>query len=331
MKWVAFALIIIAVWLIYSRRKGKITMTKEQAGLALGLVRKELAEIENKRQKIIDDGAAEGKTVPIESIFSRFENESDEFVKLEIEKQKQELLNKYGPNLPVDVVYRLMKQWDPNEESPWSDSPGCFERHLQRREGNLMFPPERRIVTHKEIEEAREKDRVEQQKFVDKVNAFVAKIKALGQSATPDQVGDMLKEIQAILEEAASIGGNIEHYVRTLEGTEETLMQSMTEVIQDIEEPLKEIYSLSVSKRSPYIAQLSRIDSPILKEEQLSTLLSEDLQTISLEGYRSRAFAPNYRPNEADISTHLENAVSQGFSKERAAQIMAAWNEIKDE
>jgi hypothetical protein len=31
---------------------------------------------------------------------------------------KQELLNKYGPNIPVDVVYRLMKQCDPNEESP---------------------------------------------------------------------------------------------------------------------------------------------------------------------------------------------------------------------
>lgn len=41
--------------------------------------------------------------------------------------------------------------------------------------------------------------------------------------------------------------------------------------------------------------------SPIPKEGQLSSLLSEDLATISLAGYMSRAFSPNYRPNESDV------------------------------
>lgn len=50
---------------------------------------------------------------------------------------------------------------------------------------------------------------------------------------------------------------------------------------------------------------------------------------IALEGYRSRAFAPNYRPNEEDIRNFLENAVAQGFSQEAADEIIFAWNETK--
>ena len=64
-----------------------------------------------------------------------------------------------------------------------------------------------------------------------------------------------------------------------------------------------------------------------MKSEEIPTLLSEDLATISFEGYRSRAFAPNYRPNEVDIRNHLDIAIKQGFSKDRAAKIIAAWNE----
>jgi hypothetical protein len=42
------------------------------------------------------------------------------------------------------------------KKTKWSKNPGCFERHLQRRDGNVLFPLERRSVTNKSIEEARE-------------------------------------------------------------------------------------------------------------------------------------------------------------------------------
>ncbi len=55
MLWIALALLIVACWLIYTKRKGKVTLTKGQAGTVLGLVEKERAEIEQKRQAIIGD------------------------------------------------------------------------------------------------------------------------------------------------------------------------------------------------------------------------------------------------------------------------------------
>lgn len=327
MKWVALGLIIIAAWIIYSKRKGTVTLTKEQAELTLDLIRKERNEIEKKRQKIIDGGAAEGKTVPLESIFSHVNDESDELVKLEIEKQKKELLNKYGSNIPVDVVYRLIKQWDPDEESPWTDNPGCFERHLQRREGNILFAPERRTVSKKEIDDARSRDIIEQKRFTEKVSAIEVKVRSLDKKIAPDHANSILQEVQELLEEADSIGGNIGEYVQLLEVIEEGLIKSLSEIMDDGEKLLKQAQSLSILKRSPYIAQVSRQDSPILKEEELPTLLSEDLETIAFEGYKSKAFAPDYKPKENDIRDYLQKAVSDGFSKERADELIDAWIE----
>lgn len=325
MIWIVFAMLIIVVWIIYAKRKASVTLSNEQAQIASQLIHKEKEALANKIQDMYDNEALLGKTISLDHIGKEIADLPDA-VKQKIAMYKLEMFEKYGPTIPVSTAHRILWELEGNGQM-WSDSPGCFERHLQRREGNLLFPLERRIVIRKELEEARENDRVEQQQFGEKVNTFIVKMTALGQSVTPVQVSDMLKEIQAILEEAAAIGGNIGLYVRTLEDTEEKLMQTLNEVVQDIEEPLKEIYSLSVGLRSPYIAQNKRKDSPILKEEQLPTLLSEDLKTIASEGYTSRAFAPNYRPNETDVRTHLEKAVCQGFSKERAARIIAAWNE----
>jgi len=328
MFWIGLAILIIAGWIIYSKRKGSVTLSKEQAQLVGQLVSKEREELAQKMQDMVDQGALQGKTVSVDSLCKET-TDMPEDVKQEIARVKLGLLEKYGPTIPVNAAHRISWELEGNGQM-WSDSPGCFERHLQRREGNLLFPPERRIVTRKEIEEAREKDRVEQQQFGERVNTFAASIVTAREKNVPlDRATSLLKEVQELLEEAASIGGNIAQPVQILQSTEETLMQSMNEVMPDGADLLKQAQSQSALKRSPYLAQISRKDSPILKEEEISALLSEDLEAISFNGFVSRAFAPGYRPNEADIRIHLEKAVNQGFSKERAAQIIAAWNKTE--
>jgi hypothetical protein len=104
-------------------------------------------------------------------------------------------------------------------------------------------------------------------------------------------------------------------------------MESMNKAMPEGAEQLKLMHSYAVTERWPYFAQSMRKNSPIRKEEEIPTLLTEDAETISFEGYKSNAFGPDYRPNEADVRTHLENSVNEGFSKERAARIADAWNE----
>jgi hypothetical protein len=109
MFWIVLSIIIIAGLIIYSKQKGKVTLTKEQAELALKLVKKELHEIESEKQHIIDDAASQGKTISLNSIFEKFENEPEP-LKSEYIEMKKYLFEKYGPNLPVDVVYRIAKE-----------------------------------------------------------------------------------------------------------------------------------------------------------------------------------------------------------------------------
>lgn len=118
-----------------------------------------------------------------------------------------------------------------------------------------------------------------------------------GKQLQPDEVSPILEEVMELIEEAMSIGGNVDNVMERLDSLEEILMQSLNKTMPEGVELLKKAHSLSCLKRIPYMAQSSRKNSPILKEEEIPALLSEDLNTISLEGYKSRAFAPNYRPN----------------------------------
>jgi chaperonin cofactor prefoldin len=96
MFWIALAILTIVGWVIYSRHKSSVLLTKDQAELALELIRKELTEIEKKRVGMIDDAAVDGKTIPLEKLFPYSEDES-ESVKVELKKMKKELFDKYGP------------------------------------------------------------------------------------------------------------------------------------------------------------------------------------------------------------------------------------------
>ena len=116
MNWVGMVILVIICLVIYLKRKNSVTLTKDQAELVQGLIHKEVNDVEEKRQDMIDSAAVEGKTIPLESLFSNIQNENKS-VREEAEKIKKELLAKYGENIPVDAAYKLMKEFDSDEDS----------------------------------------------------------------------------------------------------------------------------------------------------------------------------------------------------------------------
>ena len=205
----------------------------------------------------------------------------------------------------------------------WSKVPGCFERHLQRRDGNILFPPERRHVSKEEIAQSRKRDEMDKERFLKEILEFEAEIR------NPLYVDDesALQKIQAFLDEAASIGGDIGHVIKMLEDLEDKTMKYLNEKTLEKSHLLEETHSLGVAHRTPFLRQSFRKDTPILQSEEVPTLLSEDLATISVVGLLSRSF-PNFKPSTEDIEKHLDVAVRQGFDKEYAQQIINAWNKI---
>ena len=308
-------------WLDYLLKKkkgGSITLSNEQAQQVLQLARKEREELAQKMDDMVDKDAIQGKTVSVDNLCKETAEMSDD-VKKEIVRYKQELIEKYGPTIPVNTAHRISWELEGNGKM-WSDYPGCFERHLQRRDGNPLFPPERRIVTKKEIDEAKAKDLIEYNQFAEKVKSFSTSLQGMGK-APPAQASSLLKDIMDLLEEAGSIGGSVQSFVQTLESVEEDLMQSLNQAVPNGVDVLKSMYSLSVAARDPYSKQSTRKDSPIREGvKKYRPCFPKIWPPSQFEGYRSRAFAPDYRPNEADIRNHLDIAIKQGFSKERAAE-----------
>ena len=169
-------------------KRGSITLSNEQAQQVLQLARKEREELAQKMDDMVDKDAIQGKTVSVDNLCKETAEMSDD-VKKEIVRYKQELIEKYGPTIPVNTAHRISWELEGNGKM-WSDYPGCFERHLQRRDGNPLFPPERRIVTKKEIDEAKAKDLIEYNQFAEKVKIFSTSLQGMGK-APPAQASSL--------------------------------------------------------------------------------------------------------------------------------------------
>jgi len=111
-----------------------------------------------------------------------------------------------------------------------------------------------------------------------------------------------------------------------LEAAERHIWERLNELMPQGAALGKKLSDLSAVHRIPFMAQLTRENTPILKDEQVPTLLSEDLSTISFVGFVSRSF-PGFKPSETDIKRHLDEVIQGGFDQACAEQIMNAWNE----
>lgn len=211
----------------------------------------------------------------------------------------------------------------------WSNATGCFEQHLQRREGNGLFPLDRRKISKSEVTEAQKIDQMDQDRFIEAVKRLGAELEFQEDKDPGSTVRDTayIQKVQGMLEEAASIGGPIQKAIRMLESIEEDMIQHLNRSMSDGADLLNKAKSLSLTARIPLLAQMRRKDTPILSSEEIPSILSEDIEIISTIGKISRSF-PGFRPCEDDIRNHLDAAVKQGFDRKRANELLDAWNRI---
>jgi len=212
----------------------------------------------------------------------------------------------------------------------WSSVPGCFERHLQRRKDNPLFPIERRKISKADVVEAQQMDQSEQDHFIALVKSLGAELEKSEKMKPGSTIQDStyLQKVQDLLELAAAIGGNIQNAVRMLESTEAEMIQHLDKQMPDGAKSLRQARTLSTMKRIPFIAQSTRKNSPIFSGEEVPALLSEKPETISLIGQISRSL-PDYRPNTDDVKANLDAAVKEGFDRKKASELLNAWNQVE--
>jgi len=102
---------------VFIRKTTAVRLSKEQLELMQDLVANERERIKIRKQEIIDEGARQGKTIPLAPILENLdklkaEHQGDEVYIAEIERQKKELIEMYGAHIPVDEAYKIVKKFE---------------------------------------------------------------------------------------------------------------------------------------------------------------------------------------------------------------------------
>ena len=172
-------------------------------------------------------------------------------------------------------------------ELVWSQNPGCYERHLQRKYKNPLFPPASRVVTQEEINVARTRDLSDAEALHEDLHHLVKEETAgikVADSSTFDKIRN---KIDNLIQHAAEIGGDGGDEIgKSLASLRSALMTDWRKGLQDIgntqalnalDEAERFVEENVKPFRNRFVAQMSRLKP----EDVVPTLLSEDPETIS--------------------------------------------------
>lgn len=176
-----------------------------------------------------------------------------------------------------------------NGDISWSDNPGCFERHLQRKCGNPLFPPDKRNVTQREVDLARQKDEQDAAVLQEELREHMTSMISLPDEIDSPGCNKVRRSIDRLLCRAAEIGGAAGHEIsNTLLEARKCLIQSWREGLTNREDAQKVLQKAEDAfntfgmrlLENTFVAQMSREDTPITREDIIPALLSESPDTI---------------------------------------------------
>ncbi|MBI3324351.1 MAG: hypothetical protein HYZ92_03630 [Candidatus Omnitrophica bacterium] len=188
-----------------------------------------------------------------------------------------------------------------------------------------MFSEERRNISSDELKQARAKDDDDQKEFEKSYGCLYSESSRLGETSPINDMTKCLQDTQSLLELASAVGGDLEREINVLLALESKFVDLLNSKLAQGTNLMQTAHSLSAVNRIPFLAQSKRLDTPILKTEELPSLLSEDMETIKTMGFVSRSF-PNFRPNGDDVKKCLDEAVKNGLDVGYAREVMEAWN-----
>ena len=166
----------------------------------------------------------------------------------------------------------------------WSDKPGCFERHLQRKYSlPFLFPHHTNGVSSSDVEDARRRDSSDFAKLMDEAIPLLNLDRK--KNVTVGEAQEYIRQIDTFERRAAEIGGNAEEFGRALKDLRLTLMSLQTETLTKQGENFAELQAdlaavINIQNQS-FLAQSNRADTPIGDSEVTASLLTEHPNTIS--------------------------------------------------
>jgi hypothetical protein len=207
----------------------------------------------------------------------------------------------------------------------WRESPGCFERHLQRMEGNPIFPESQRNPTDEDILLARSKDDAELEKLVIDVETFLSDFKHLiEQGQIPGRtITDLMQHrVEPLMVRAAEIGhlSPAQVHLETLKKLMESMLKSLN-LAPDVIGGFRRDWR---RRTNVFITQQWRDDKPMSQDGDAAALLCETVEDVSevLDIYQELDSGVVDSLRELAL-LHFEMAKLEGFHLPGAAEKLA--------
>jgi hypothetical protein len=163
----------------------------------------------------------------------------------------------------------------------FSPLPGAYERHLQRKYRNPLFPPSQQNFLEAEIEQARQRDQQDLQAFMEAFQETVKQAAALNGSVDSEVVLDLKEKLERLYVSSSSLAGDLSTYQDALLKLIRVCMQTIRRGASDDlvalrkldeEEQARTVYFAMLE--SALVPELMRGDEIIQVDELVPTVLS---------------------------------------------------------
>ncbi len=169
----------------------------------------------------------------------------------------------------------------------FSALPGAYERHLQRKYHNPLFPSPDQHLFNKEVEQAREKDQQDLRAFFDAFEETVQEAVELSESVESDVLLDLKEKLERLYVQSTSLAGDLGQHQDALQ---KLLSVCMTGILKGAEHDpvaIKKIQDELTAREvffelldNPFVAVLLRGDEIIHESEMIPCILSEPAESL---------------------------------------------------
>lgn len=170
----------------------------------------------------------------------------------------------------------------------FSPRPGAYERHLQRKHNNPLFPASQQQFLPAEVEQARQRDQQDLQAFMEAFQETVKQASTLSGSVDSEVVLELKEKLERLYITSSSLAGDLGTYQDALLKLIRVCMQTIRKGASDDvaalrkldeEEQARTVYFAILE--SPLVAELMRGDDIIQVDELVPTVLSLELGQLT--------------------------------------------------
>ena len=160
---------------------------------------------------------------------------------------------------------------------------GCWERHLLCKVNNFLFPEDRRNPGAKEMLQARQQDQQDRQMFAEQFHLLVTDAMALKPNVPSEVVLQLKERMEKLSILGSSIGPSVAKEITAIYKLHSVVAQTIAQSIGEDTLAKTELENEAAAfelhqslLQHPLVAMLLRPESPILENELVPTLLSEE-------------------------------------------------------